>query len=804
MIAYLRILCIALLLAHSFSATAQEFSISGKVFDNNNNPIEFANVIVNDTEGNIVKGTSTDNLGNFELRNLSDNIYTLVISFIGFDEFKQRIVLTGNLDLRTIVLNESAETLEQVDIIATKPTITRKPDRLILNIENTALIEGSTLDVLKSTPGIIVSEGGINIKNAPATVYINNRKVQLTPDELIQLLENSSANSIKSVEVITNPPASYDADSGSVINIVMGKNLITGYRGTIFTNYRQGVFPRYNAGTSHYFKNNKINLNLNYSYSHNKINRDQDDKVNFLDSTNEIDEIWNSGINRNTWSQNHNLNLNFDYFIDENNTLSLTSTALYTPYFKYKIANNTNIFDSSENFLSRFTADNLSRDDKYNIGTDIIYSHQFNEKTSVVLNGHYTKYNYQRDQNVFSNFFDVNNIFIDSSQFNTLANQETDIITGSIDFTFASDESSNLDFGLKYSNVITDSDITRVDIINNQEIVNTDNSDAFKYDEKVFAGYANFSKSWESWDINLGLRVEQSNIEGESLSLTQKNTQDYFNWFPNASISHSISDNLSIYGNYNRSISRPDFRNLNPFTFFINENTIVVGNPNLIPTYNDHFVLGTNFLDHFTFEAYYINYDGAIVELPRQDNSTNIIAYTPTNLKNKVNFGFDLLFDFNITNSWDLSGMTSFYKAIEETDFGEGSVKLEQWSNYSYLQNTISLLEDNSLRIGVTMEWYNKYLINLQTVENRLISKINVSKSIFNNKGVLSLGIEDVFNRQDFETSISYLNQSSSRFLDMDNRFVRLGFRYKFGNTKLSTNERTTSAEERKRLRDLN
>ena len=137
-------------------------------------------------------------------------------------------------------------------------------------------------------------------------------------------------------------------------------------------------------------------------------------------------------------------------------------------------------------------------------------------------------------------------------------------------------------------------------------------------------------------------------------------------------------------------------------------------------------------------------------------------------------------------------------------DFGEGSVKLEQWSNYSYLQNTISLLEDNSLRIGVTMEWYNKYLINLQTVENRLISKINVSKSIFNNKGVLSLGVEDVFNRQDFETSISYLNQSSSRFLDMDNRFVRLGFRYKFGNTKLSTNERTTSAEERDRLKDLN
>ena len=64
-------------------------------------------------------------------------------------------------------------------------------------------------------------------------VYINNKRVQLTSNELIQLLESAPANSIKSVEVITNPPASYDADSGSVINIIMSKNLVTGYRGSV-------------------------------------------------------------------------------------------------------------------------------------------------------------------------------------------------------------------------------------------------------------------------------------------------------------------------------------------------------------------------------------------------------------------------------------------------------------------------------------------------------------------------------------------------------------------------------------------
>ena len=110
------------------------------------------------------------------------------------------------------------------------------------------------------------------------------------------------SNSIKSIEVITNPSAKYDADSGTVVNIVMSKNLISGYRGSVFANYTQGVFPRHNVGTSHFFKNQKTRFNLNYSYTNNKINRDGVNVVNYLDNDNAVEEIWKSTINRNTWS----------------------------------------------------------------------------------------------------------------------------------------------------------------------------------------------------------------------------------------------------------------------------------------------------------------------------------------------------------------------------------------------------------------------------------------------------------------------------------------------------------------------
>ena len=760
--------------------------------------------MLHNNDGAFIKGTSTDDAGYFELTSITKGSYSIKVSFIGFKSFSNTVNVDKDVSLDTIILLEDTESLDEVTITAKKPTITRKPDRLLFNVENTALIEGSTLQVLKNTPGIIVSEGSINIKSDPATVYINNRRVQLTSEELIQLLENSPANSIKSVEVITNPPASYDADSGSVINIIMSKNLVTGYRGSVATNYTQGVFPRYNGATSHYFKNNKINLNLNYSYTGQKIDRVQDEQINYLDNSNNLNQIWDSDIDRNTWSETHNINFNFDYFMSKNTTLSLTSTALLMPYFKYKIANNTTILDASSNFDSRFTADNLSRDEKYNVGSDINLRTIFDNGSSLSVNGHFTTYSYDRDQNVISNFFDRSNTFINRSEFNTLANQDTEILTTSIDYSNPINDSTGFDGGVKLSNVKTDSDITRIDLINGNQVVNTANSNAFEYDETVLAAYTNLSKSWEKWDINLGLRVENTRVKGISPTLNQRNDQDYFSWFPNASIAHNASDNFSIYANYKRSITRPNYTNLNPFTFFINENAVVLGNPELQPTFKDHIVLGTSFFEHFTVEAYYINYDGAIQELPRQDNNTNIIAYTPVNLDKTVDYGFDFIFDYYPAEKWNLYFVTSFYNILERTNFGREFIELDQWSNYSILSNDFTFLKDNSLNVNLTLTWVGKNLQALTIVEDRLVSELSISKKILKDKGIVSLSVQDIFNYQDYEQSVRYLNQNSRIFNNIDNRFVRVGFRYKFGNTKLNTNERSTDEEQRSRIKDLN
>nr|WP_321233906.1 TonB-dependent receptor [uncultured Psychroserpens sp.] len=797
------LLHISLFLMCSLLSYSQELSVSGTVVDDNNTPIEFATIILlNLDESAVLNGTSTDDKGFFGLNNLQSDTYIIKISFIGYQDYKQKIVLTGHLDLKTIQLNEDIQSLDEVNITVKKPTLTREADRLIFNIENTALTEGNILQVLKSTPGVLVIGDEITVKNSNTTVYINNRKVNLSSDDLNQLLEGSSADAIKSIEVITNPSARYDAESGVVLNIVMSKNLITGYRGTVYSNYTQAVFPRYNAGTSHFFKNETISFNINYGYSKNKINRDGDDTVNYLGNTNNLDESWRSVTNRNTWSDTHNLNANFDYFIDDNNTLSLSTNSLYVPYFKYRIANETNIRDENGVFSSRFTADNLSRDNKYNLGFDLDFNHNLTEG-SLTFNAHYTTYNYERNQSVFSDFFDQNNDFQNSSLFNTDANQDTQILAAKIDYSLPINENSNFEAGIKISNIKTESNIKQfdVDINSGNETLDALNSDAFDYDEQIYAGYMNYALSGETYDFNIGLRAEQTNLEGRSPLTAISNSQDYLELFPNASIQYNLSDATSIYANYKRSLLRPRYADLNPFRFFLNENYVVTGNPNLVPTFVNHYVIGASLFDGLlTIEAYYDNQDGAIFEVPRQNNDTNIIEFTSVNFDKTVEYGFDFITSFDVTDRWSVYAVTSFYNIEEEADFGNGFVNQDQWSNYSSLTNNMSFLKDNSLNVFMDFTWLGKNLQGFQTVENRLFSQLAISKTVFKKKGTISLSVSDFFSMHDFEVSTQYQNQFNTQFVDIDDRYIRLGFRYKFGNTRLETNERSTTTDERDRL----
>ncbi len=277
---------------------AQEYTISGIVSDNNSNPISYANVVVlNLVDSSVESGAITDEKGLYTIENLMPNDYKLKVSFLGYKTENISFSLSENKNFN-ITLNEEKEVLGEVSIIAKRPTLIKETDRLIFNIENTSLTEGNIWDVLRSTPGVLMMNDVVLVKNSSNILYlINGKRVHLSDTDLQQLLSGSSADAVKSVEVITNPPSKYEAEGDAVISIIMSKNLIAGYNGSLYSNYTQGIYPRISAGTSHFFKSRKISLFASYNYNISKVNRKNEEEINFIENDNTVGN-WDTEIDR--------------------------------------------------------------------------------------------------------------------------------------------------------------------------------------------------------------------------------------------------------------------------------------------------------------------------------------------------------------------------------------------------------------------------------------------------------------------------------------------------------------------------
>lgn len=777
----------------SIAVWAQAYSISGTVKDTENETVAFANILVMQSlDSTIVTGTSSDENGVFKIEDLKSSQYILKTSFIGFKDDFQTINLIEDISDIIVVLEESVEALNEVQIFFEKPTLKREADRLVFNVEKTALSQGNLVEVLRSTPSVLVLDDAILVKNSTPTVYINDRKVHLSSSELIELLQGSSASNIKSVEVITNPSAKYDADSGVVLNIVMSKNLITGYNGSVFNNYTQGVFPKHTAGTSHYFKGDKTNLFFNYSYNNRK-----DDRVD-VENISYPDEQWNTVLDKNTWSESHNLGFNFDYNLNDKSNLAISTNAQFLPYFKYLTRSNTDIEPSSSSF-NKIEAQSLSRDNRHNIGVDFNYDYHINETSQISFNSHYTNYDYQRRQDVESRYFDTL-IVVDQTAFNVNANQNTNIFTSQLDYALTLNDKSEFGAGVKLSNVETESGISQNDIISGEEILNEESTNMFDYDEDVYAAFVDYNYNGEKFTFSAGLRAEQTNIIGVS-SNNEINKQDYLEFFPTVSLGWKISKSVSSSFNFKRSIQRPNYSNLNPFVYYLNDNTIVTGNPSLKPVITNAVSVNASINDRFSFTVYYKKYENNIFELPLQDNSENIIVYTPLNISSTEEIGFDFETNLNITERWFLYFGTSTYNYRDTGTISGTTLQRDRWANFSNLTSNLSLLKDKSLTASLSIYYLGKNIQGFQIVNTRWDTFLTVSKTLFKDKGSISLSFSDLINKQDFSRSLNFLDQSSNIFNDIDSRYITLGFRYKFGNTKLSSNERSTSKEELDRLK---
>ena len=783
---------------------SQNSTITGLLKDESNSPLSFVNVLLFEKDAaEPFKGATTDENGRFRIENIKDGSYKIKFSFVGFLATEKDIELVSTKNIGELILKTAVESLNAAVISLKRPTIQRTSEKLVFNVENSSLSVGNTFDLLKKTPGVVIIGEKIDVRFKSPTIYFNGKRVYLSSSEAVSLLRSIDASFIKSVEVITNPSAQFDAEAGVALNIITSKAVSIGYKGSVNGTYEQGVFSKYNVGTSHFYKNKWLNFYGSYGFSPRKDYKEDKNRIQFFEPNGDANSTWNTHFEKVTRSNAHQANVILDVNITPSQTLGVSANISASPNKTYNNRGLTEMYSAQQQLDSTFTTGSALGYDTSNLSFGLEYKIELDEDGSnIAAASNYIDYNNEQTQSVMTNYFSPSNVLLRESSFNTDAIQSSKIYTGQVDLN-TSLFSGDLKAGIKYSNIDTNSKLDFFDVENNETLLNSKLSDDFNYKENIYAQYVSYQIGSENWDLTAGLRGEYTVINATSICLGELDTQRYFKLFPTANIQYQLNENNGLGLSYKRAIKRPRYQSLNPFKYFITEYNYNAGNPNLVPSIENKITLSYDYKGKLFFDAYYQYFRNSLSILTFQDNQNNVLRNVDTNLISDFQYSFDLIFVDSIMPWWFLQLVTStFY--LENEFYSIESIE-ETYSNdtfgfYASLYSNFDLNKEGSLTADLNVLYISNMITGGYDYKNQFSTSVSVRKSFWDKRASITVGVDDMFNTTTIPVTTNYYNQDNSYFARAETRLFRLGFRYNFGNARLRDNSRNSRSAESDRL----
>ena len=790
-----------------FSVSAlfsQNSIITGLLKDESNSPLSFVNVLLFEKDAaEPFKGSTTDENGRFRIENIKDGSYKIKFSFVGFLATEKDIELVSTKNIGELILKTAVESLNAAVISLKRPTIQRTSEKLVFNVENSSLSVGNTFDLLKKTPGVVIIGEKIDVRFKSPTIYFNGKRVYLSSSEVVSLLRSIDASFIKSVEVITNPSAQFDAEAGVALNIITSKAVSIGYKGSVNGTYEQGVFSKYNVGTSHFYKNKWLNFYGSYGFSPRKDYKEDKNRIQFFEPNGDANSTWNTHFEKVTRSNAHQANVILDVNINPSQTLGVSANISASPNKTYNNSGLTEMYSAQQQLDSTFTTGSALGYDTSNLSFGLEYKIELDEDGSnIAAASNYIDYKNEQTQSVMTNYFSPSNVLLRESSFNTDAIQGSKIYTGQVDLN-TSLFSGDLKAGIKYSNIDTNSKLDFFDVENNETLLNSKLSDDFNYKENIYAQYVSYQIGSENWDLTAGLRGEYTVINATSICLGELDTQRYFKLFPTANIQYQLNENNGLGLSYKRAIERPRYQSLNPFKYFITEYNYNAGNPSLVPSIENKITLSYDYKGKLFFDAYYQYFRNSLSILTFQDNQNNVLRNVDTNLISDFQYSFDLIFVDSIMPWWFLQLVTStFY--LENEFYSIESIE-ETYSNdtfgfYASLYSNFDLNKEGSLTADLNVLYISNMITGGYDYKNQFSTSVSVRKSFWDKRASITVGVDDMFNTTTIPVTTNYYNQDNSYFARAETRLFRLGFRYNFGNARLRDNSRNSRSAESDRL----
>jgi hypothetical protein len=481
-----------------------------------------------------------------------------------------------------------------------------------------------------------------------------------------------------------------------------------------------------------------------------------------------------------------------DYDLSDRDQLNLTTNLTYSPNktrdydIRTVMRNGAGVVDSTLRTLQE------TREDEVNTSFDLNYTRKLKkEGATFKANGHYTYYEETSTQDGLTTYFDPTGNFLRDFRFATDADQNIDIITGQLDY-YTPVNAGNIEAGVKGSFIRSRNRIDYMTGMISQRSFDIALSDRFNYDEEVYAAYVALNKNWDPWTVKLGLRAEQTEVKGESLTLDEINRQSYLELFPSLFVSRDLSEEQSMSFSYSRRLTRPNYADLNPFRFFLNENDFVEGNPNLVPAFSHNFNLNWSIDNTFFVDLYYRDNGNYLGTLSFQDNENLTLRQTEQNFESSTSYGLDFTVSTAITPFWYLYSYNSlFYEDntffAEESDIETYTIDITGF--YGYLSNSFTLTNDGSFTAEANILYLSGFLAGAAKMSETITLNLGLRKSFLDDRAVLSLVVEDVLGMANATYTTRYENQDNTFFARPETRFVRLGFTYNFGNFRLENKD---------------
>jgi hypothetical protein len=802
-----------ILFAH---AQTRNGRITGDVKDANQKSIEAATVsLLRAKDSALVKLSLTNKQGDFEFEKIADGKYLLSITAVGlakaYGQLFELSSVNNTINLGTFELTQQVSEIGGVTVNARRPLIENKIDRMVVNVESSITNAGaSALDVLEKSPGITVDNNGvISLKGKQGVIIlIDGKQTYLGGNDLVNYLRSLTASQLDQIEIMSQPPAKYDASGNSgLINIKLKKGAQFGYNGSVTLT---GIFANYpkspNSIVMNYRKG-KVNLFGQYSYTYwEGFNRINIDRYFGRTSEKEFQSLFDQFTFLHFKSNTHSFRAGMDYFPSKKTTLGFVVNGTLNKS-NSDGETTSDFLDKNYNLISSNRAISTSGGPWKNISTNLNFKTTLDKKgkeLSADIDAVY--YKNDNDQNSDNYSYDPNGILLPAADPVRNPNPyllrgrlpgEIQIITAKMDYTQPMKNGAKFDAGWKAGYVKNDNDAQYSYYRNNSLIYDSSRSNHFIYEENVNAAYINFSKQFKKWGLQTGLRMENTNVKGNQVVKQQKFDTSYVQLFPTIYVSYAANKTNNFTLSYGRRIDRPNYQDMNPFQYFLDQYTYRQGNPYLKPQTSHNFEMSYNYKGQLNISMNTTFTTDIINDILKQNDSTHVTFQTKENVAKRTNIGLTINYNKPLKKWWTIGVFANVFNNHFEGFVNNMNLKA---NIATYMININNQFKFNKGWGAEVSGFYRSKILSSGIIigEPMGVVSFGASKQILKGKGAIRLNLTDPFWIQYFKGYTKFGNIDTRINSRWDNRRYSITFTWRFskGQNQPQIRRRTTSSQD--------